>query len=268
MTVLSDPVLTLSGADEDMEPLRPEDYDAEDPEKAELVAVGGREEAADLESVVPLVALLDAVQPSVVCDAANALYNLSLLPRNAAALQPALSKLASHLGHKSSTVRAAIAGTLMNVCANSGRCRSELFAKLGLLSKLLSAIAVSHAAAPSAAPSRAMADSPPPPPDAAAIGELETRRNSLGALNNLLLQDEAAAALRDAGGIEVLVSLLRDVSSSTSEARMEDAATSLLRALQEDAPKAGEALVECGGLPVLVMALGSPNEELQVKQPR
>ena len=151
----------------------------------------------------------------------------------------------------------------MNVCAASARCRSELVAA-GLLAQLLSAITVAHAAAPAPAPTRQQnyaGDSAAAALSANAIGELEVRKNSLGALNNLLLDDEAAQAFRGAGGIETLIGLLRE--AGPGEARVEDAASSLLRVLQEDV-KAGDVLVRCGGLPVLVATLSSPNEELQV----
>ena len=63
-----------------------------------------------------------------------------------------------------------------------------------------------------------------------AEGEPEVMKNALGALNNLLLDASAARSLRDAGGLDVLTELLRTASSS--EARLEDAASSLLRALR------------------------------------
>lgn len=282
MTVLSDPVLTLSGAaEEELEPLRPEDYDAEEPEKAEVVAVGGRQQVASLEGVSKLVTLLDAEQPLVLCDAANALYNLALLPANAEALRPALPKLAACLASSDhAPARAAAAGALMNVCATSARGRSDLMAA-GLLPTLLSAVE------PPATRGASPVPSPSSSSDASAVGERETRRNALGCLNNLLLDDDAAAGLREAGGIEVLLSLLREAAAAGSDAaasmvslpvlstegsgtaagetRLEDAASSLLRALQQDAPAAGEVLVAAEGLPTLVASLTLPNEELQVR---
>ena len=55
------------------------------------------------------------------------------------------------------------------------------------------------------------------------------------------------------------------LAADASEARLEDAASSLLRSLQED-EYSGEALVEGGGLPVLVACLSFSNEELQVRR--
>lgn len=241
---------------------RPEDFDAEEPEVAEYDAVRGRQQIGDLEGCAQLVALLDSDEPPVLRDAANALYNLALFQPNADSLLQlgGLPKLCGGLEHMDSTVRAAMAGVLMNVCATSPRCRSELVVT-GLLPQLLRAIAIAHAAAPAAAPAGADAAAAAAE-DPLAYGELEVRKNALGALNNLLLDKDAAQALREEGGIETLTTLLRD--AGDSEARLEDAASSLLRALQEDV-KAGEAFVACGGMPVLVQTVQSPNEELQVR---
>jgi hypothetical protein len=243
---------------------RPEDFDAEEPEIAERDALRGRQEIGDLEGCAQLVALLDSDQPPVLRDGANALYNLSLLGANADSLLTlgGLPKLCVGLEHPDAAVRAAMAGVLMNVCATSTKCRSELIVT-GLLPQLLRAIAIAHAAAPAPAPAGVEAAAGGGTDDeAAAYGELEVRRNALGALNNLLLSNDAASQLREEGGIETLTTLLRDAGGS--EARLEDAASSLLRSLQEDV-KAGEAFVACGGMPVLVHSVQSPNEELQIR---
>ena len=238
--------------------VRAEDLDAEEPEAAERDAIRGRQEIADLDGCKQLVVLLDSDQPPVLCGSANALYNLSLYKANADSLLQlgGLPKLCGGLEHADPAVRAAMAGVLMNVCATSELCRKELVVT-GLLPQLLHSIALAHAAAPAAAPAAAAPAAAAP----AAVGELEVRKNALGALNNLLLDETAAQQLRDEGGIETLTTLLREAGSS--EARLEDAASSLLRALQEDA-KAGEEFVGCGGMPVLVQTVQSPNEELQV----
>ena len=62
--------------------------------------------------------------------------------------------------------------------------------------------------------------------------EKEVLKNSLGTLNNLLLDKNAAVSLRAAGGIAVLDRLLRE--ALDSESLLEDSATSLLRVVQED----------------------------------
>ena len=224
--------------------LRPEDYDAEEPEAAEEQAVIGRAQANALQACAPLVKLLDAELPSVICGAANALFNLTIAPENADALLPmgALPKLCLLLDHADAAVKAAAAGVLMNVNATSTRCRSEL-AYSGLLKQLLDQIVAAGAY------------------DSATF-EPEVRKNALGALNNLMLDAHAAKQLRPEGGLEVLTGLLR--TEGSGEARLEDAASSLLRALQEDL-KAGEAFVEVGGMAALVSTVASPNEELQVR---
>ena len=227
---------------------RPEDYDAEEPEAAELDALRGRKEAAELDGPKDLVALLDNKNASVLIGAANALFNLALDPPNADALLPlgALPKLAAHLEHEDDEVKASMAGVLMNICATSLSCRTEL-AVTRLLPALLKAIVDAG--------------------EKLASGDIkgfepEVRKNSLGALNNLLLDQDAARMLREAGGIAVLTNLLRDADSS--EARLEDVGSSLLRAMQEDV-RAGEAFCEVEGLPVLVATVASPNEELQIR---
>ena len=140
------------------------------------------------------------------------------------------------------SVRAAAVGVLMNACAASDSCRAEL-SVTGLLPQLLRAIAA-------------------PIEDGAADAAEEVRKNALGALNNLVLDRDAALALRSEGGIEVLFRLLDEAQGG--ESRLEDAASSLLRSLQEDG-KAGDAFVDVGGMPVLVRTIASPNEELQVR---
>ena len=77
------------------------------------------------------------------------------------------------LFHEDPAVKAAAAGVLMNVCATSSRCRSEL-AYSGLLRQLLDQIVASTATD-------------------AIMGEAEVRKNALGALNNLMLDAQAAA---------------------------------------------------------------------------
>ena len=74
---------------------RPEDFDAEEPEAAEVDAFKGRQQVGELEGPAALVALLASDIPSVLCGAANALYNLALDAANADALLPlgALPKL-------------------------------------------------------------------------------------------------------------------------------------------------------------------------------
>ena len=225
---------------------RPEDYDAEEPELAERHAAAGRRAVGQLDGCAQLVRLLDSDQPAVVVGAANALYNLALHGENADALLPlgALPRLCAHLDHEEETVRAAASGVLMNVCATSPTCRSEL-SVTGLLPALLKAITESASAEEGA--SDAVAD---------------LRKNALGALNNLMLDQDAALSLRELGGVDILTRLLEG--AGANEARLEDAASSLLRALQEDA-RAGLLFVECGGMPVLVATLASPNEELQVR---
>ena len=86
--------------------------------------------------------LLDSDKPSVLCGAANALYNLALDSANADELLPlgALPKLCGLLEHESGDVRAAMTGVLMNVCATSETCRTEL-GLMRLLPELLKAIA-------------------------------------------------------------------------------------------------------------------------------
>ena len=59
-------------------PDRPEDFDAEEPEAAEVDAFKGRQQVGELEGPSHLVALLGSEHASVLCDAANALYNLSM----------------------------------------------------------------------------------------------------------------------------------------------------------------------------------------------
>ena len=67
---------------------RPEDFDAEEPEAAEVDAIKGREQIASLEGCAPLVKLLDSASVEVICGAANALFNLALHGENADALLP------------------------------------------------------------------------------------------------------------------------------------------------------------------------------------
>ena len=114
--------------------LRPEDFDAEDPEAAELDALRGRKQVGELEGPASLVNLLGSSHPSVLCGAANALFNLALDGPNADALLPlgALPKLCGLLEHEDDSVKASMAGVLMNVCATSPMCRSimDLFAIL------------------------------------------------------------------------------------------------------------------------------------------
>ena len=110
----------------------------------------GRQEVGDLEGVPALVALLQGEALPVVRDAANALYNLSLLPKNAEALLTALPTLSQGLRHTNAAVRAAMAGVLMNVCATASSCREALFTA-GLLPQLLAALAAAHRAAPAPA---------------------------------------------------------------------------------------------------------------------
>ena len=114
---------------------------AEEPEAAELDALRGRKEAAELDGPKDLVALLDNKNASVLIGAANALFNLALDPPNADALLPlgALPKLAAHLEHEDDEVKASMAGVLMNICATSLSCRTEL-AVTRLLPALLKAI--------------------------------------------------------------------------------------------------------------------------------
>ena len=57
---------------------RPEDFDAEEPEAAEIDALRGRRQVGELEGPAALVELLSSTHPSVLCGAANALYNLAL----------------------------------------------------------------------------------------------------------------------------------------------------------------------------------------------
>jgi hypothetical protein len=225
--------------------LRPEDFDAEDPESAELDALRGRLQVGELEGAATLVQLLGSDEPSVICGAANALYNLALDATNADQLLPlgALPKLCGLLEHEDAAVKAAVGGVLMNVCATSALCRSEL-SVTRLLPALLKAIVAADVAA------------------AEGIEEPEVRKNALGALNNLMLDEDAARSLREEGGIEILTELLREALSS--DARLEDAASSLLRALQVDV-RAGDAFIDADGLPVLVATVRSPNEELQVR---
>ena len=222
---------------------RPEDFDAEEPETAEADAIKGRRQLHDLQGIAPLTKLLQSEAPAVLCGAANALYNLCLVRENAEALLPlgTLGRLCNLLDYDDLTVKAAVAGVLMNVCATSPLCRSEL-AMSGLMPALLQQIVAAGEE----------------PTD----GEPEVRKNALGALNNLMLDSSAAKALRTEGGIETLAELLRV--HGAGEARLEDAASSLLRSLQED-PKAGDAFVECGGIAVLVSTVTSPNEELQIR---
>ena len=104
------------------------------------------------------------------------------------------------LEHDDNAIKAAMAGVLMNVTATSLACRAEL-SVTGLLPQLLRAISTSV-------------------PEAGAA-EPEVRKNALGALNNLMLDETAARALRTEGGIEVLTTLLE--AADSSEARLEDA---------------------------------------------
>ena len=141
---------------------RPEDFDAEEPEAAEAEAIAGRKQVAQLKGCAPLVKLLDAEAPMVICGAANALYNLALDEENADALLPlgALPKLCALLVHEDTGVKASVAGVLMNVCATSPSCRLEL-SIMQLLPALLKVIADGQASE---------------------AGEPEVRKNALGAL--------------------------------------------------------------------------------------
>ena len=60
---------------------RPEDYDAEEPEAAELDALRGRKEAAELDGPKDLVALLDNKNASVLIGAAPLALSGSLCTR-------------------------------------------------------------------------------------------------------------------------------------------------------------------------------------------
>lgn len=223
---------------------RPEDFDAEDPEAAELDALRGRHEVNELGGPAQLVALLSSADPQVLCDCAAALRNLALDASIADSLLPfgALPQLMGLLEHDDDAVKAEMAGVLMNVCATSESGRAEL-SVTQLLPALLKVIASSVATS----------DNPDEP---------EVRKNSLGALNNLMLDEDAAKSLRPEGGIEILTNVLRE--EQNSEARLEDAEHALLRALQVDV-RAGQAFVDCDGLPVLVAIVASPNEELQAR---
>ena len=154
---------------------RAEDFEAEEPELAEADAIRGRQNVADLKGTAAVARLLESSNASVLCGAANALFNLTLLAENADSLLDldALGKVTAHLDHKEPAVQAAMAGVLMNCCATSVRCREQLSAR-GLLGVVLPLL------------ERAM--------DAQ---EKEVLKNSLGTLNNLLL-DKSAAIRRTA----------------------------------------------------------------------
>ena len=124
---------------------RPEDFDAEEPEVAEYDAVRGRQQIGDLEGCAQLVALLDSDEPPVLRDAANALYNLALFQPNADSLLQlgGLPKLCGGLEHMDSTVRAAMAGVLMN-CA--GRTTAASAAAASRISTIIATSSVDASA--------------------------------------------------------------------------------------------------------------------------
>ena len=219
---------------------RAEDFEAEEPELSEADAIRGRQHVADLRGCAPIVKLLESSNASVLCGAANALFNLTLSVDNADSLLEleALPMVTRHLAHQEPSVKAAMAGVLMNCCATSVRCREQLSTQ-GLLGVVLPLLE-----------------------SAIDAQEKEVLKNALGTLNNLLLDKTAAVSLRAAGGILVVDRLLRE--ALHSESLLEDSATSLLRVVQED-EGAGDELVERGTMEVLMLHLENPNEELQVR---
>ena len=222
-----------------------DEFEVDEPDLAEIEAARGRHEVATLEGVRPLLNLLDSPVPAVLTSAANALFNLTIEAENADMVREAggLAKLHGLLGHEEAAVVASMAGVLMNCCASSSACLDDL-AAAGLLDTLLPLLRESLGEeGPLAAP------------------ELGARL--LGALNNLLLHAATARAIRPAGALGVILRPLTD--ADASEAMQEDAASSLVRVLQED-DAAGGAMVEAGMLSHVAPLLDSPNEELQASR--
>ena len=219
----------------------------------ETANLAARQQVAALDGVRPLIELLDATDANVLAGAGSALFNLCLDPSFALSLRQlgALPKLQSLMEHADLGVQASMTGVLMNCCASSEQCRDDLAAQ-GLLAQVLALLTRSE-----------MTGTQKDLAHAARAGD-EVLGAALGLLNNLLLHAGSARKLRPLGGLAQLLRLLRARGAAASEAVLEDAASSLLRVVQED-EGAGAALFEMGALPKLVELVESANEELQIR---
>ena len=212
-----------------------------------------RTQVAALDGIRPLIELLASEDAKVLTGAGSALFNLCLDSSFAAAVRQlgALPKLQSLMDHADLSVVASVTGVLMNCCASSESCRDDLADK-GLLAQVLALLTRSE-----------MTGTQKDLAVAALAGD-EVLAAALGLLNNLLLHSGSARRLRSLGGLSQLMRLLKTRAFSASEAILEDAASSLLRVVQED-EAASAALFEMGAMPKLVELVESVNEELQVR---
>ena len=212
-----------------------------------------RTQVAALDGIRPLIELLASEDAKVLTGAGSALFNLCLDSSFSAAVRQlgALPKLQSLMDHADLSVVASVTGVLMNCCASSESCRDDLADK-GLLAQVLALLTRSE-----------MTGTQKDLAIAALAGD-EVLAAALGLLNNLLLHSGSARRLRSLGGLSQLMRLLKTRAFSASEAILEDAASSLLRVVQED-EAASAALFEMGAMPKLVELVESVNEELQVR---
>jgi len=225
-------------------PDRP-DFEADDPDRIEADAAAGRASIAARSGCTPLVKMLSSPMPSVLCASADALFNLAILGDNADELHAlgTLRKLHDLLRHDDAAVVTGFAGVLMNCCASSPAARKEL-AGQGLLPTLLSLLArgVGEADGPLVQP------------------ELVSR--VLGAINNLLLDEQCAAtALHHEAGLLLLLRLLREPQAD-DDALLEDAASCLVRIARADVD-AAVLLIGNGALSAVEARLPTDLEELQ-----
>ena len=149
--------------------------DPDNLDAAEAHAANARKQMAALNACKDIVMLLSAESVPVLAGAASALFNLALDSANAEALHSlgAMQQLHMLVSHENTDVAGAVAGVLMNCCASSSQCRSELESQ-GLLSTLLPLVA------------SAQGD------QAETFSNVEFLSRLLGALNNLLLHMSAA----------------------------------------------------------------------------
>ena len=231
----------------------PEEYNAEDPEAFEAGLKAARAQTAELDGARPLVDLLESSEPKVLTGAGSALFNLCLDASFALSVRElgALPKLQALTDNPDLGVQAVMLGVLMNCCASSEECRSDLVSH-GLLAQVLAVVTRSEISGTQK--------------------NLVTSTNlhgevlaaALALLNNVLLDDDAARRLRSLGGLSQLMRLLKTRKMEVDESVLEDAASSLLRVVQED-QGAAPALFEMGAMPKLVEHVESANEELQVR---